>query len=98
MPPTISPMASECSRLTMKPTDRSNWLAEMTVISASARNATIDLSDRIDWASSAAEGKVRGSRTENSTISATVSSSSAWLATSLNAVPRDSAMGQFLNG
>ena len=75
-PPTISPMARECSRLTMKPTERSNWLAEMTVISANARKATMDLSDRIDCAVSM-DGKVLGRRKENNKISATVSSSSA---------------------
>ena len=76
----------------MKPTERSNWLAEITVISASARKATIDLSDRMDCTVSI-DGKVRGSSSENSTTSPAVSSSRAWLASSLMAVPRCSGMG-----
>ncbi len=49
----------------MNPTERSNWLALITIISASARKAMMLLSDRMLCTVSMV-GKVRGSRSENS--------------------------------
>src|SRR5205814_4167775 len=57
--------------------DRSNWPLAITIVSPSARSATVDVSCRIAAAVSAV-GKVRGSSSENVSTRSSVRMSSPW--------------------